>query len=160
MEQLGDTAVGLAEAGTDADKEDLPDLKVVVVLAGDLDAGTAVNVVGHMGVCLGAFTDGRLMGRATLLDASGVSHRGVAQHPFIVLKAKPSHVRKTIELAREEPDLFLADYPREMLTTADDDELHAALLEAQEPDLEYLGCLLYGPADVIDPLCRRFSLWR
>jgi hypothetical protein len=38
--------------------------------------------------------------------------------------------------------------------------LDAALLEAHESDLEYLGCLLYGPADVIDPMCRRFSLWR
>jgi hypothetical protein len=148
------------DTNADVDKEEMPDLKVVVVLSGDLDASTALNVVGHLSVCLGAFADGRLMGRATLLDASGVSHRGVAQHPFITLKAKPSHVRKTVELAREEPDLFLADYPREMLTTADDDELHDALLEAQETDLEYLGCLLYGPADVIDPMCRRFSLWR
>jgi hypothetical protein len=142
------------------DSDDMSDLKIVTVLSSDLDAGTALNVVGHLGVCLGAFADGRLMGRPTLLDASDVAHRGVAQHPFIVLKAKPGHVRKTVELARDEPDLFLADYPRPMLTTADDDELYAELLTAEEADLDYLGCLLYGPADVIDPLCRRFSLWR
>lgn len=137
-------------------------LKIVTVLSSELDAGTALNVVGHLGACLGAFADDRdrLMGRPTLVDASGVAHRGVAQHPFIVLKAKPVQVRKTVELARDEPELFLADYPREMLTTADDDELHAALLTAEEADLEYLGALLYGPADAVDPLCRRFSLWR
>jgi hypothetical protein len=137
-----------------------PGKKIVAVVSNELEPGLALNVVGHLAASLGAFAEGPLMGQDPLTDASGVEHRGVAQYPFIVLKAKPGHVRKTVEAARDLPDVFMADYPRQMLTTATDEELVQELGQAAEPDLEYLGLLLFGPAWDVDPLTKKFSLWR
>jgi Protein of unknown function (DUF2000) len=54
----------------------------------------------------------------------------------------------------------MIDFPRQMLETRHDDELTGWLAEADESTLEYLGVAFHGKAEEIDPICRKFSLWR
>ncbi|MFD0890341.1 DUF2000 domain-containing protein [Streptosporangium algeriense] len=134
--------------------------KVVAVLASDLGAGTAMNVMGHLSVSLGAYADGALMGRHPLLDGSGVEHTGIARYPIIVTKVKRSRLRRLIDDARGTPGLLLCDYPEEMLATGHDDELADALAGRSEESLSYLGAVLYGESSEVDRLTGKFTLWR
>jgi hypothetical protein len=133
--------------------------KTVVVLAGNLEPGIAMNVLGHLTLSIGAHGGDELMGRHELVDASGIAHVGISRYPVIVTKAKPTQLRRLVEVARREADVLLVDYPEHMLQTGHDDELTAALGRVSEADITYLGAALYGDSEVVSQLTGRFSLW-
>ena len=118
-----------------------------------------MNVVGHLAIGLGANKDNELMGRDFLIDASGRAHKGVARYGLIIKKGKSAIIREVVQNAREEREVIMLDFPREMLETAHDDELHAELLKKEEKDLEYLGVILYGPAQTVNTLTKDFPLF-
>ena len=93
------------------------DKKIVAVLATNVDAKTAMNVIGHLAISIGKYSDNEIMGKKELIDNSGISHLGISKFPFIVTKVKASKLKNTINLAKQNPDIMIADYPREMLET-------------------------------------------
>lgn len=134
--------------------------KMVAVISTAVDAATALNVVGHLGVALGARQGEGILGRASLPDGSGVNHLGISRYPFIVTKTRPSKLRAAILAARADPTLMMIDYPRAMLTTGHDDELADVMAATAEENLDYLGALFYGPAEAVSRITGKFSLWR
>jgi hypothetical protein len=134
--------------------------KTVAVLAANLEPGVAMNVLGHLAVSIGAYSDDQLMGRAQLVDASGVAHVGISRYPVIVTKAKTTLLRRLVEAARQETAVLLVDSPEQMLSTGHDDDLAAALARVKEKDVKYLGAIVYGDKEVISKLTGRFSLWK
>jgi SepF-like predicted cell division protein (DUF552 family) len=134
--------------------------KVVIVLSNKLDPGVAMNVVGHLCISIGRYAETDLMGRERLADASSVIHLGIAKYPVIVTQVKPSTVRKALEQARQNPNILVADFPRQMLDTGHDDELSEAMAAALEPALEYLGAILYGLSDDVNLITGKYSLWK
>ncbi|MDH5346268.1 MAG: DUF2000 domain-containing protein [Nitrospira sp.] len=134
--------------------------KIVAVLSSNLDFGVALNIIGHMAVALGAYGEKDLMGRSELLDGSGIRHIGIARYPFIVTKVRPARLQKFVQDARKDPNLFLVDFPRQMLTTGHDDDLAEALLETKGEAIDYLGALVYGSTAVVSSLTGKFSLWK
>lgn len=134
--------------------------KIVAVLAANLDAGVAFNVIGHLAISLGAYAEDDLMGRPRLVDASGVSHVGISKYPFIITKVKAGRLSRLIREARQRPNVLLVDYPEQMLSTGHDDELARAVSSVREEDINYLGAILFGDNETITELTGRFSLWR
>ncbi|MGE4351319.1 MAG: DUF2000 domain-containing protein [Bdellovibrionales bacterium] len=134
--------------------------KVVAVLSSTLETGTAMNVLGHLSVAIGAYADGSLMGKAKLTDASGTDHIGISRYPVIITKVKPSRLRQFIEEARACPDLLLVDFPQEMLDTGHDDDLAESILAKEEKDMAYLGAIVFGDSEKIQPLSGKFMLWK
>ena len=47
-----------------------------------------------------------------------------------------------------------------MLETGHDNELAGAIAASAEADIEYLGALFYGPAEAVNSITGKFSLWR
>ena len=137
---------------------DYREKKTVVVLKANLELGVAVNVIGHLAVTLSHNAIDH-MGRELLKDASGISHLGVSKYPFIVTKAKESKIRAALEIARSDSRILVADFPRQMLDTKDDNELYQSLIETEEANLEYLGAIFFGDTEVLNPITRRFSLY-
>jgi hypothetical protein len=133
--------------------------KIIIALAASLSPGEAVNIVGHLAVAAGAYVDDDLMGRRWLLDASGVQHTGISRYPVIVTKVKQNRLRRLLEDARKLKDLFIADYPEQMLSTGHDDELARELAAVSESDINYLGVLLCGGSAAVGELTGRFTLW-
>jgi len=133
--------------------------KVVAVLASNLEAGIAVNVVGHLAVAIGSNIDKKFMGQSPIVDKSGVKHLGILKYPFITTKVKPGKIRRVIEEARAKKSILIADYPKEMLTTGHDDELVAAIGVSEEERLEYMGVILFGEADDVNAITGKFQLW-
>ena len=140
---------------------DLTSHKIVGIISSKESAATALNVMGHLGIALGAALDrDQIMGRASLEDASGTRHPGIARFSFVTKSARPSKLYQAITAARADPTVHLFDYPRAMLETGHDDELAAAVLGTEEAELDYLGALIFGPAAAISEISGKFSLWR
>lgn len=136
------------------------DRKIVAVIASNVSAEEALNVIGHLAVAVGKYSDAEIMGRPVITDKSGVEHMGISQFPFIVTKVKVGKLKNAIEKAKSNPNLLVADYPREILETRTDDDL-ADAIEAKENDkFKYMGAIIYGNTKDVDEITGKFSLWR
>ena len=99
------------------------------------------------------------MGKKELIDNSGIGHLGISKFPFIVTKVKASKLKNTINVAKQNPNIMVADYPKEMLETRTDEELVEAISIKNEEKIEYLGAILYGNTEDINEITGRFQLW-
>lgn len=135
------------------------DKKIVGIIATNVDAATALNVIGHLAVSIGKYSDAEIMGKKTLTDASGVDHLGISRFPFIVTKVKPSKLKTAIDKAKENKNLLVADYPRDMLETRTDEELINSVASKENDNLEYLGAIIYGNTEDVNEITGKFQLW-
>lgn len=134
--------------------------KIVGVLASNVDAVVALNVIGHLAISIGKYSGKELMGQERIKDASGEFHLGISRFPFIVTKVKQSKLKQTIALAKQNQNILVADYPKEMLETKTDEELVNAIRLKKEEDIQYYGAVLYGNTKDINEITGKFSLWR
>ena len=116
-------------------------------------------MVGHLLLAMGRAMPPEDFGRKVLLDASGTPHAGISKYPVIITSVKRARLRQFITEARAHGGLLLHDYPEEMLTTAHDDELAAALAAKPEAGLVYLGAAVHGDAEALAPLSGKFMLY-
>ena len=135
------------------------DKKIVGIIATNVDSITALNVIGHLSVSIGKYSDSEIMGKAILNDKSGKHHLGISRYPFIVTKVKPSKLRNAIDKAKENPNLLVADYPRDMLETKTDEDLVNSLEKKENSELEYLGAIIYGNTAEVNQITGKFQLW-
>ncbi len=84
------------------------------------------------------------MGKPIIADKSGVNHLGISQFPFIIAKVKSGKLKNAIDLAKQDPNLLVADYSRDMLDTRTNDELVSSISTKENDKLEYLGAIIYG----------------
>lgn len=136
------------------------DKKIVGIIATNVEASIALNVIGHLAIAIGKYSDSEIMGKSVLTDKSNINHLGISRFPFIVTKVKASKLRVAIDKAKSNPNLLVADYPKDMLETRTDEELVAAINEKSNDQLEYLGAIIYGNAKDVDEVTRKFQLWK
>lgn len=135
------------------------DKKIVGIIATNVDASVALNVIGHLAVAIGKYSDEEIMGKPTLTDKTGINHLGISRFPFIVTKVKAGKLKNAIEQAKSNPNLLVADYPREMLETRTDDELVDAVSKKENEELEYLGAIIYGNTKDVNEITGKYQLW-
>ncbi len=136
------------------------DKKIVGIIASNVSAPVALNVIGHLSVAIGKYAEADIMGKPVLMDKSGVPHLGISQFFFIVTKVKTSKLKETIHKAKSNPNLLVADYPKEMLETRTDAELVDAIAQKENDALEYLGAIIYGNTEDVNEITGRFQLWK
>lgn len=136
------------------------DKKIVGIIAGNVEPAVALNVIGHLAVSIGKYSDNEIMGQPNIFDKSGINHLGISKFPFIITKVKAGKLKNTIESAKKNPQLLVADYPKEMLDTRTDEELVEAINQKENDKLEYLGAVIYGDTEVVNELTGKFQLWR
>ncbi|MDE5538871.1 MAG: DUF2000 domain-containing protein [Bacilli bacterium] len=136
------------------------DKKIVGIIATNVEAPVALNVIGHLAVAIGKYSDKEIMGQPTIKDKSGINHLGISKFPFIITKVKPSKLKNAIELAKNNPNLLVADYPRDMLDTRTDEELVKSINSKENSELEYLGAVIYGNTKDVNEITGKFQLWR
>lgn len=135
------------------------DRKIVGIIATNVDAATALNVIGHLAVAIGKYSDAEIMGKPELLDASNIKHLGISRFPFIVTKVKASKLKAAIDKAKENPNLLVADYPKDMLETRTDEELVSSIAAKENDNLEYMGAIIYGSTSDVNEITGKFQLW-
>lgn len=136
------------------------DKKIVGIIATNVDASVALNVIGHLCVSIGKYSDDEIMGKPVITDKSGVNHLGISKFPFIVTKVKPGKLRLAIDKAKSNPNLLVADYPKDMLDTRTDDELVESVGSKENEKLEYLGAVIYGKTEDVNEITGKFQLWK
>lgn len=136
------------------------DKKIVGIIASNVELAVALNVIGHLAISIGKYSNEEIMGKPTITDKSGIEHLEISQFPFIVTKVKAGKLRNAIETAKNNPNLLVADYPRDMLETRTDNELVEAISSKENEKLEYLGALIYGNTKDVNEITGKFQLWR
>ena len=136
------------------------DKKIVGILATNVDIAVAFNVIGHLAIAIGKYSDNDIMGKPKLIDKSNIEHMGISKFPFIVTKVKPGKLRDAINKAKSNPNLLVADYPKDMLETRTDEELVLSISNKDNDKLEYLGAIIYGNTKDVNEITGKFQLWR
>lgn len=136
------------------------DKKIVGIIATNVDASVALNVIGHLAVAIGKYSDEEIMGKPTLLDKTGVDHLGISKFPFIITKVKAGKLKTAIDQAKNNPNLLVADYPKEMLETRTDEEIVEAINNKENDQFEYLGAVIYGNTNEVNEITGKFQLWK
>ena len=133
--------------------------KMVAIVSSRLESVVAANTVGHMLVALGAQIGPWILGERHP-DADRQLHARLARFPFIMLTAKPGKIAGIIGAAREQSWVTVVDYPEEGYTTTHDGDYGNELAGRKAQDLTYIGAALFGPAEAIQNLSGKLSLWR
>ena len=136
------------------------DKKIVAILSTTVDVSVCLNVIGHLAISIGKYSDAEIMGEKIILDKSGIEHLGISKFPFIITKVKPSKLRNAIDKAKSNPNLLVLDYPKDMLDTRTDEELVESINNKFNEDLEYMGAIIYGDTKDVNEITGKFQLWR
>ena len=136
------------------------DKKIVGIVASNVEPAVALNVIGHLAISIGKYSNEEIMGKPVITDKSGIVHLGISQFPFIITKVKSGKLRNSIELAKKNRNLLVADYPRDMLDTRTDEELVESISIKENDKLEYLGAIIYGNTKDVDEITGKYQLWR
>jgi len=92
------------------------------------------------------------------LDADGNVHP-VSALPLVVLSAKNSNQIRTARLAALRTGLPYADFTETMTRDTFVEQMDRTRV-TREQDLDYWGLCMFSLKDVLDPITRKFSLWR
>ena len=136
------------------------DKKIVGIIASNVEPAVALNVIGHLAISIGKYSNEEIMGKPVISDKSGIEHLGISQFPFIITKVKAGKLKNAIDLAKQNPNLLVADYPRDMQETRTDDELVSAISSKDNDKLEYLGAIIYGNTEDVNSITGKYQLWR
>ena len=136
------------------------DKKIVGIVASNVEPSVALNVIGHLAISIGKYSNDEIMGKPVIVDKSGINHLGISQFPFIITKVKSGKLKNAIDLAKQNPNLLVADYPKDMLDTRTDDELVESINSKENDKLEYLGAIIYGNTTDVDKITGKYQLWR
>ena len=136
------------------------DKKIVGIVASNVEPSVALNVIGHLAISIGKYSNDEIMGKSVITDKSGINHLGISQFPFIITKVKSGKLKTAIDLAKQNPNLLVADYPKDMLDTRTDDELVESINSKENNKLEYLGAIIYGNTTDVDSITGKYQLWR
>lgn len=136
------------------------DKKIVGIIASNVEPSVALNVIGHLSISIGKYSENEIMGQPVIIDKSGIKHLGISQFPFIITKVKPGKLKNAIEMAKNNPKLLVVDYPKDMLDTRTDEELVSSISSKENEKLEYLGAVIYGDTKDVDEITGKFQLWR
>lgn len=136
------------------------DKKIVAILTTTVEPSIALNVIGHLAISIGKYSDKEIMGQKIISDKSGIDHLGISRFPFIITKVKPGKLRIAIDKAKNNPKILVADYPKDMLETRTDEELVESINNKENDKLEYMGAILYGDTKDVNEITGKFQLWK
>ena len=136
------------------------DKKIVGIIASNVEPSIALNVIGHLAIAIGKYSNNEIMGQPIIMDKSGINHLGISQFPFIITKVKAGKLKIAIEMAKSNPNLLVADYPKDILDTRTDEELVNSIQSKENDKLEYMGAIIYGDTKEVDEITGKFQLWR
>lgn len=135
------------------------DKKIVAILVTTVELPVALNVIGHLSISIGKYSNQDIMGEPILIDKSKIQHLGISRFPFIITKVKAGKLKMVIDKAKSNLNLLVADYPKEMLETRTDEELVHSIQEKENNQLEYLGAIIYDDTKDVNEITGKFQLW-
>lgn len=132
--------------------------KFVAVLNKSLPQGTLMNALAHMAACLAAkYPDAEEMSFIDYVDKDSGKHP-VSALTFIILEGNSNKIR---ELRKEAiaNGIHFVDFTNTMTQDTYVEQLERTK-NTPEAELEYYGICMFGDKEKINPLTRKFSLWK
>ena len=139
--------------------EDLQN-KFVAVLNKKIPIGQLLNSLGHMAAGLvGSYPQMNTMRFDCYFDGNGGVHKSISDHPFIILLADNSNQLRTLRNELTNSKIHFVDFTSTM-TVGTYHEQKDRTKRTMENELEYYGICMFGDKNIINPLTKKFSLWR
>lgn len=124
------------------------------------DGGKLMNALAHMSVGLsGLYANKEELRFDDYIDADGNKHKSISDNPFIVLSADNSNQLRTLRNKLIEQHIAFTDFTHTM-TVGTHIEQHERTAQTPELELEYWGICMFGKKEEVEPLTKKFSLWR
>lgn len=134
--------------------------KFVAVLNKKHPISTLMNALGHISSGLSGGNEHaddmkflRYQNEAIALDSR------ISEYPFIVLSAKNNNQINTLRGALDEQGILHNAFVNTMLGASAKDQIDSTA-EAGEEDIDFIAIALFGSANEIDPLTKKFSLFK
>lgn len=134
--------------------------KFVAVLNKKVETGILMNALAHMAAGLaGTYTDVAAMRFDSYIDKDGNGHRGISDHPFIILRADNSDQIRKLRGELVAAGVNFNDFTSTM-TVGTFEEQKDRTKSTPEAELEYYGICMFGDRIALSELTRKFSLWK
>jgi hypothetical protein len=134
--------------------------RFVAIINKKVEQGRAMNALGHMAIGLaGSYPNQQELALDTYIDNDGDKHQNISDHPFIVLKADNGNQIRTVRNKLKEAGIFFVDFIDTMIEGTFQEQKDRTSNTA-EADLDYYGICFFGDKEQIDPITKKFSLWR
>jgi hypothetical protein len=134
--------------------------KFVAVLNRKIPAGNLMNALGHATAGLvAAYSELTELRFADYADKDSGIHQSISDNPFIVLQADNSNKLRSLRKVLAESEVCFVDFTSAM-TVGTYVEQHERMRQTAEVELEYYALVMFGPIEKIEPLTKKFSLWR
>lgn len=150
--------IGARKSNADILNTDEHQKKFFVILNKKIEPGKLMNALAHMALSISAFVP-EAKNLLEYVDADGDFHGNISHHAVIVLRADNSNKLRTTKKAAQEADIEYADFTSSMTVGASADQVQATA-EGKDEELEYFGLMLFGEVEKIQPITKKFSLWK
>jgi hypothetical protein len=137
------------------------DVKLVALINKHIEIGVAMNALAHaVAACVNIIGD---EGRKSLnflnfVDADGEIYPSISARSFIVLRGRDVDIRNVRFRAAE------AGIPVVCFTDTMTQDTYVEQLDRTKAtpndNLTFYGLVLVGPRETVDPITRKYSLWR
>ena len=132
--------------------------KFVAVLNPKYPVPRLLNALGHVTAGLGARNERAPMGFVDYRDSAGGTYPNISAFPFIVLEGSSNHLRKFRQAlldAKLEHTCFLDT----MLEGGSDAQV-AKTAQTPPAQLDFVAICAFALREALDPLTKKFSLWK
>jgi len=146
---------------SDLPQDNNPSFKLAVCLNKNVECGKAKNALAHVVAGLAARIGEA--GRDALkfidfIDSDGVIYPSISARSFIVLRGSQGDLRKAIRQAKE-ANVAAVAFTETMTGDTYREQLDRTAATKSE-DMPIWAVAMAGPAEVINPITKRMSLWR
>jgi hypothetical protein len=118
-----------------------------------------MNAVAHCSAGLASILKEDDLNMLTYVDSAGGQHRGISKYPWIILQAKNSNQLASLRRSADDHGIAFTDFTHTMLGNSAEDQLtNTKSVSADE--LDYFLVCLYGAASELEPLTKKFSVYR
>ena len=135
--------------------------KFVVVVNKNLEIGKAMNAIAHSYAGLVGVAPKELkekMSFIDFIDKDGSIHKSISGLSLIVLRGKNGEI-KNLRNEFIENDILFTDFVETMTGDTYKEQLDKTL-ETSSEDMNYFCIAAFGKKESLDPLTKKFSLWR
>lgn len=135
--------------------------KFVAVINKDLEIGVALNAIAHSFAGLVAMSPDDLKEKMSFIDFTDKDnfvHKSISGLSLIVLRGKNGEIKK-LKRSLIENNMLFTDFTETMTVDTYKEQLDKTL-ETSEEDMKYYCIAAFGEKEVLDPLTKKFSLWR
>ncbi|MBP2705868.1 DUF2000 domain-containing protein [Microbispora sp. RL4-1S] len=133
--------------------------KFVAVLNKRFPVPVLMNALGHLASGLGGIVPSSETEFLEYPCPAGDFVSSISRYPFIVLRSDNGNQLRTLAAAAGEQGLPRNVFTETMLGSSAEDQINATK-NASAEELEYIGVLVFGDAEVLQPLTKKFSVFK